>query len=461
MLRFVVVALAAIGLIVFVSFVAVRLVRSRAAGMSVRMQIFLALALIVGAFAFGLGVLVLDRIKGRANLLAREAGLDEARAIAALVAGEMREHGTDLEAAARQLGAAAGEGELNLALLDPEGRAVFERGLSPSDPAAVAVSAPVELDGRSYGEVRVVKPTLLIAQTLADFAPTVLVIGLLLGAVAAASAALIGRTIATPIEQLTSFAERVSQGDRRAVRPRGAGREVKRLAHALDTMRRELEGRPFVETFAADLSHELKNPVAAIRASAEVLRDGAASEPAEAEHFVARILEATGRIEALLGDLLSLARLEARGVDDADHVRPVDLAACAAGVAARARDAGAEVAVESDGELRVRGDETWLARAIENLVDNARLHGESDKPIRIALRRVDREIVCEVRSAGTLSRHVVRRIFRRFVTTRADRGGTGLGLAIVRAVAEAHGGRAECTAPGPPEVVFAITLPAA
>ena len=112
----------------------------------------------------------------------------------------------------------------------------------------------------------------------------------------------------------------------RAKPPAPHGREVMRLTTAIDTMRRELEGRPFVEAFAADLSHELKNPVAAIRASAEVLADGALEEPEEAERFLARIREATSRIEALLGELLSLARLEARGATAAGtgpwHPRP-------------------------------------------------------------------------------------------------------------------------------------------
>jgi signal transduction histidine kinase len=64
-------------------------------------------------------------------------------------------------------------------------------------------------------------------------------------------------------------------------------------------------------------------------------------------------------------------------------------------------------------------------------------------------------------SRGAIGKHVAGRLFRRFVTTRADRGGTGLGLAIVRAVAEAHSGSAECKAVGPPEVEFRVTLPGA
>jgi two-component system sensor histidine kinase CreC len=135
--------------------------------------------------------------------------------------------------------------------------------------------------------VRVVKPTVAMRNLLADFAPTVLVISLVLGTAAALAAAWIGRAIAAPIEALSVFGERVSLGERRGAPPIAFGREVTRLTRAIDSMRRDLEGRPFVETFASDLSHELKNPVAAIRASAEVLEESALEEPIEARRFVA------------------------------------------------------------------------------------------------------------------------------------------------------------------------------
>ena len=108
--------------------------------------------------------------------------------------------------------------------------------------------------------------------------------------------------------------------------------------------------------------------------------------------------------------------------------------------------------------LKVRGDAAWLSRAIENLIDNGRQHGEPGT-IRVRLWRSDDQVVCSVTNPGKVSRGVSKRIFRRFVTTREDRGGSGLGLAIVRAIAEAHGGRAECADQGPPEVKFQIILP--
>ncbi len=459
MTQMIVVAAAAIGMIVFVAFIAARLVRARTAGMSIRMQIFLALALIVGAFSFGLGLMVLDRIKARADLIGSQSAQGEARVVAALVAADIESRGANLRDVARKLTTDRGVAGLNLALFDASGAKVLDRGTSPDEDGTVAASAPIIVRGQTIGRARVVKPTLVIERTLADFAPTVLVISLLLGAVAAGAAALIGGTIATPIESLTRFAERVSEGDRRAPPPLGHGREVARLSRALDSMRRELQGRPFVETFAADLSHELKNPVAAIRASSEVLRDGAAAEPEQAAHFLGRILEATGRIEALLGDLLSLARLEARGVE---HAQSIDLHDCAQEAARASRDLGVAILVESDGSSAIRGDADSLARAIENLIDNARLHGDGKISVQIArrVRESQEEVVCRVINEGSVARGVRKRIFRRFVTTRKDRGGTGLGLAIVRAVAEAHGGRATCSDFGPPEVVFELSFPA-
>lgn len=453
-------AAGAIGLILLTAFVASRLVRSRTAGISIRMQIFLALAAIVGALALGLGVLVLDRVEARATLLAEGAAEDEAAALAALFAGEMEEHGADLPELAAKLERARSDGksELHLTILDPEGRDVFSRGPLPSEPGTVFVTAPIMVRGAVAGRVRVGKPTLLIQRALADTAPAILVISTVLGAAAAAAAALIGRAIAGPIESLTEFAVRVSEGERQATPPPSQGREVKHLIRALDSMRRQLEGRPFVEAFAADLSHELKNPVAAIRASAEVLADGALAEPEEAARFVARIQEATARIEALLGDLLSLARIEARGIDQA---AVVDLAQIARTVIDRAKERGVPVELSAPLSAPVRGDELWLTRALDNLVDNALTHGRKGDPVRVVLARERDFVTVSVRNGGEIGKHVSKRLFRRFVTTRADRGGTGLGLAIVRAVAEAHSGTAVCVTSGPPSVEFRISLPPA
>jgi signal transduction histidine kinase len=239
--------------------------------------------------------------------------------------------------------------------------------------------------------------------------------------------------------------------------PLSSGREVARLWRAIDSMRRQLEGRPFVETFAADLSHELKNPVAAIRASAEVLDEGAIEDPHAARRFVSRIREATARIERLLGELLGLANIEARGVQ---KFSAVDVAGIARRLLEDIDDQKKRVALSVEGDTRVRGDEAWLARALRNLVDNALVHSENGANVVLDVAVSGDEVVVRVENSGSVPTHVRQHAFRRFVTTRAGQGGTGLGLSIVRAVTEAHGGRVELKRTGPPTVEFRLMLPA-
>ena len=461
LLRLVVVTAAAIGLILFVAFVVSRLLRTRTRGMSIRMQVFLALGVIVGAFAFGLGLMVIDRIEARAGRIARLAASDEAASIAGMVAGELDRTGGSLSDVALRLTHERARGaDLRLQLVDDSGRVIFPAAAEPiaDEEGIVHVDRSVVVRGHAIGAVRVIKPTVAMKNLLADMAPTVLVISLVLGAAAAAAAATIGRAIAEPIERLSVFGERVSRGERTAPPPPEFGREVTRLSRALDRMRRELSGRPFVETFAADLSHELKNPVAAIRASAEVLEEGALEEPAQARHFVQRIREASERIERLLSELLSLAHIEARG---AETFAPVDLGRLARRLLETLGDDRPRVSVVSEGDVRVSGDELWLTRALSNLVDNALVHSDRATRVEVEVARDAEEVVLSVTNQGALAPHVLERLFRRFITTRPDKGGTGLGLAIVQAVAEAHGGQADVKASGPPAVTFRLRLPAA
>lgn len=471
MTRLLVVGLACIALIAFVTLIATRLIRARSRGLSVRLQVFLALALVVGAFSFGVGVLVIDRVDARAERLARATAEEEARIVAALLESELGRTTTSLEDLARQLQRGRSRQrswpqldaqQMGLELLDPTGKVLLPEGRSTRahEEGAVSSDAAIVVAGQTLGTVRVVKPTIVIEALLADFAPTVLVISLVLGAASALAAVWIGRTIAAPIETLSRYSQRVSQGERPKLPQNIVGREVAQLSAAIETMRERLEGRPFVEAFAADLSHELKNPVAAIRASAEVLEDGALDEPEEARRFVGRIREAARRIETLLSELLSLAEVETRGPEHLGDLRVENIVAEVA--TSCSSPERIEVHVERSSRLRVaplRGDASWIHRAIGNLVENGLLHGEPNAPVTVRVMNAPEEIRIDVLSAGQLHEHVRKSLFRRFVTTRRELGGSGLGLSIVKAVAEAHGGHAELLEAGPPQVVFRLRLP--
>jgi two-component system sensor histidine kinase CreC len=459
MTRLIVVGIACVGLMLFVAFVVARLLRTRTHGMSIRMQVFFALALIVGAFSVGLGVLVVDRVEARGVRLATQAAEDEAIALTGMLAAEIDRSSGNVGQVASRLEQERKSGvNLRFELLDVTGNRVFPRQQPLRlETAVVTVETPVTINGRQVARVRVVKPTVVVERLLADFAPTVLVISLVLGAAAALAAALIGRAIAQPIERLTAFAERVSTGERSpAVPATFSGREVNALARSLDSMRRQLEGRPFVETFAADLSHELKNPVAAVLASAEVLEEGAIDEPAQARRFVGRIAEAAARIEQLLHDLVSLARIEARG---AESLERVDFSGLVCEEVLGLGEPGQRVKLNCMDGLRVRGHAAWLGRAVHNLLDNALRHSPADSEVAVELARAEAAACLLVRNQGQVAARVRQQLFRRFVTTRAHAGGSGLGLAIVHAVAEAHGGSVELTEPGPPAVEFRLSLP--
>ncbi len=303
----------------------------------------------------------------------------------------------------------------------------------------------------------------VLAELLADFGPKLALLAFVLGSAAAVAAFALGRGIAVPLERLILAAEAIARGERQAVLPPPVGREVRRLTTAFESMRRSLEDRHAIERFVADLSHELKNPVAAIRAACEVLEEGAAEDPVARKRFLTRIDEASRRLEVLLYDLLGLARLEAQGLSLADGTgAPLDFATTVRGAieGMEARLMAQNVAVADElTSVQVRGSELWLRRAVDNLLTNAVRYAPEGSVIDVTLDLVGEFAVLHVRDRGPGVAPALRpKIFERFFSDHLDADGTGLGLAIVRSVAEHHGGSVSLldVAPG---ACFELRLP--
>ncbi len=293
-------------------------------------------------------------------------------------------------------------------------------------------------------ELAVGPPLEVVVGLIAELGPKVALLVALLGIAGAGAAFALGRGVAGPLEKLTRAVEAVARGERHAVLPPPSGREVRRLTVAVESMRRSLEARHHIEAFVADLSHELKNPVSAIRAATEVLQEGAADDPDARERFLGRIDEATHRLEVLLADLLALARLEARGIEPERGRVRLDRVVQAA-IDDEAMAAGAE-GLRFEAELapvRLTGDHRWLRRAVDNLLSNAVRYAPPGTVIRVSLSLEGELARLRVRDTGPgVPLHLRERLFDRFVTDRAQASQTGLGLAIVRTVAEQHGGEA-------------------
>ncbi|HWE22462.1 MAG TPA: histidine kinase dimerization/phospho-acceptor domain-containing protein, partial [Myxococcales bacterium] len=356
-----------------------RLVEARRSGLSFRLQVFLPLAATTLTLSAAFAVIVIDRFTARASVFAQRGAQDEARVVAELASRALDTEGTTLAQAAQQLSRVLpaftnSEIATHVEIVDREGRTLIAVGAGEPESGAhiVVATAPIG----DQGLVRVRKATFGMLALMSDVAPKVALLAFILALISAAVAVLIGQAVAGPIERLTRAAQRVAAGERQASLPEPRGREVRELTKALESMRRELEQRHALENFVADLSHELKNPIASIRASAEVLTEGAADEPETARRFALRIRESADKLQMLTQDLLSLARLEARGIHP--QRRKVDLC----GIAREAIDAqapqaarrGVRVELRAPESAAVRGDPVWLRRALENLLGNAVQH---------------------------------------------------------------------------------------
>jgi two-component system sensor histidine kinase ChvG len=259
------------------------------------------------------------------------------------------------------------------------------------------------------------------------------------------------------------------QAMQRVATPHPSGLDLPRedefgdLAEAFNTLLRALEERRAAnETFVADLAHEFKNPVAAIRAAAESLSQGA-PDAARQARLSRVLLDSSHRLDALVTQFLELARAEAGLPKEARH--EVDLAQLARGIAqsVKGMEQYKDVTVSVDGRwsVCVEGVSGRLESALRNLVDNAASFAGPGGWVRVHLDVVDGNAHVRVSDSGPgIPEKDLARMFERFYTTRGERRGTGLGLALVRAVVEAHQGTITVTSPAGHGAVFEITLAA-
>ena len=217
--------------------------------------------------------------------------------------------------------------------------------------------------------------------------------------------------------------------------------------------------------FVANVSHELKTPLSAIRGYAETLREGALEDPPASRRFVERILAQCARLQALLDDLLTLSRLES--VEQTPAYEPVDLDALGRRALELTLAAAGQrhVTLESQGTAgSVMGDPDGLERLLVNLLDNAIKYNREGGKVILRLAALDGHATIEVEDTGIgIAPDALPRIFERFYRVdkgrSRDQGGTGLGLAIVKHVAQTHGGKVDVESELGQGTRFKVTLP--
>ncbi|HLI57496.1 MAG TPA: HAMP domain-containing sensor histidine kinase [Actinomycetota bacterium] len=216
--------------------------------------------------------------------------------------------------------------------------------------------------------------------------------------------------------------------------------------------------------FVSDASHELRTPIAAVRANAELFRRGGEAHPEDVPAAMARIEAEASRMGILVEDLLLLTRLdEGRPLEHA----PVDLGALAADSvqAAKTIEPGRPIALTVEGSVEVLGDRHRLRQVIDNLLANVRTHTPAGTPAAVTVRQVGDRALIEVADSGpgidpAVGAQIFERFFRADPSRARDRGGAGLGLSIVAAITAAHGGLASATNRLEGGALFRIDLPA-
>ena len=226
----------------------------------------------------------------------------------------------------------------------------------------------------------------------------------------------------------------------------------------LENLRREL---------VANVSHELKTPLAAIKAYAETLRMGAVDDPEHNLTFVLRIEEQAERLHQLILDMLQIARVEAGEMtfEIVDVPLREVLDECAAQFADAAAARQVELVVELPPlSLTARGDEEGLRTIVSNLVDNAIKYTPAKGRVTLRATAAEDTVTIEVQDTGIgIAEKDQGRIFERFYRVDKARsrelGGTGLGLSIVKHLAQSFGGSVGVDSVPKKGSTFRVTLP--
>jgi two-component system sensor histidine kinase ChvG len=274
-------------------------------------------------------------------------------------------------------------------------------------------------------------------------------------------------TIAEPMHRLAEAAERVRRGTKsRQEIPDFTYRsdEIGHLSGALRDMTRALYNRiEAIESFAADVAHELKNPLTSLRSAVETLPIARSEE--SQQRLLAVIKHDVRRLDRLITDISDASRLDAE-LARAD-VAPVDLArilGTVVGMANHVEQDSVRVSLDvapswqnDDGRkngFKVMGHDSRLGQVFNNLIDNAKSFSEPSGSVRVSLRpaksgfengppRDGFEVIIDDDGPG-IPADAFERVFERFYTDRPSQGfgqNSGLGLSISRQIIEAHGGR--------------------
>jgi two-component system sensor histidine kinase ChvG len=262
--------------------------------------------------------------------------------------------------------------------------------------------------------------------------------------------------VARPVMRLSAAADQVKLQRARAISlPDLEERkdEIGDLARSLESMTETLSARmDAIERFAADVAHEIKNPLTSIRSALETL--DLVKDPAQRERLTRVLQQDVRRLDRLITDISNASRLDAEL--SRERPRPVDLSILLSDIVgvydttSKPGEAPVRLTIATPGGARVLGQDGPLGQVFRNLIDNARSFSPDGAEVRLTVRREDTDperpvrVVVDDDGPGIPAENL-ETVFERFYTSRppgtAFGANSGLGLSIVRQIVEAHGGR--------------------
>jgi two-component system, OmpR family, sensor histidine kinase ChvG len=303
-----------------------------------------------------------------------------------------------------------------------------------------------------------------IDQVIGDERIAIFMVFLIAASVMTILSMLLAGTIAEPVRRLSDAAERVRRGTKvRQEIPDLTYRadEIGHLSGSLRDMTKAMYGRiEAIESFAADVSHELKNPLTSLRSAVETLPLARSEE--SRSRLLAVIQHDVKRLDRLISDISDASRLDAElARSDAE---PVDMQQLLEAIVSIQNDVPSKTGVRtvldimgaaksktvakgSKAKITVftaLGHDSRFGQVITNLIDNACSFSPENGTVRVTLRREAAEVIVTVEDDGPgLPDHAAEKVFERFYTDRPDQGfgqHSGLGLSITRQIVEAHHG---------------------
>ncbi|MBZ4194548.1 MAG: histidine kinase [Candidatus Contendobacter sp.] len=318
--------------------------------------------------------------------------------------------------------------------------------ISRGTPLRVFVAAPILQDQRIVAAVLLWRTPISLSQVLHGKRYHLLLAAMLLLGTVALMSVFTSLTVVRPLQALVRQAQRATAGEKGVVAPLAypVTQEMADLSQAVTTMARYLEQRTdYIRSFAAQVSHEFKTPLAAIRGAVELLRDHLATmTAAERDRFLGNLDQDAARLERLVRRVLELARADVMQASATDRA---EVAVMVGHLAARYADAGFQVMViEPLPSVTVAMTEDVLESILSNVLDNARQHGGDVVRVAVIGLAPDPAVLIEISDNGPgISAANTARVFEPFFTTARQQGGTGLGLAVVKSLVIAHGGSIE------------------